>query len=406
MNRLAKGQLVLKRLSAFAILFLVVNEVRAGDETICNRAKNLARMNCGTRIESVTPDGRSAPIAVASERNRSAAALLLDDDTLSFPLREGETNLIVTLCRTAFLERFAFVNENAAARGDVKIEVSNYRLATNDRRWIPVDGNISFTATRFVERRMVGVEAKYVKLSFHVEKEGRLAALALYGDQTLQTFAIRQNHVTQAGQTIAYLNAPTRPEDFLNFNFANSYAQSHIVYASSGKLAQAGRMIDDDVLSAFEFSARDPHPTVVAELAKIQRLHRVSAVYKMGVCRVDVYLLNELPKSIGDWRDLKPIASIFDRDGSGEAAVDFGPQSARYVALRWTLESSKAAAPFEVAEIGAFGYVPLSLLDLNQLPELFAGNSTETHLPGESGSDFSNKLGTVADPPMVGVVSP
>jgi hypothetical protein len=140
----------------------------------------------------------------------------------------------------------------------------------------------------------------------------------------------------------------------------------------------------------------------------------VSAVYKMGVCRVDVYLFNELPKNIGDWRDMKPIASVFDRDGSGKAAVDFGPQSARYVALRWTLESSKPAASFEVAEIGAFGVVPLSLLDLNQQPELFAGNSTATHWPGESGSDFSNELGTAADPPVgtpadppvVGEVSP
>jgi len=367
-----------------------------------NRAKNLMRMNCGARVECVTRDGRPAFVPVGGEqKDASAAALIMDDDTLSFPLHDGKTSLIITLPRTFLIERFAFVNENAAACGDVKVEVSNYRLAANDRRWISAAANVSFTAKRFFQLRMAGVEAKYVKLSFHVEKQGRLAALALYGDQTLHAYAARQNHVTQAASTVADARPATagRIEELLNFNFANSYAQAHVVYVSSGKLARAGRMIDDDALTAFGFAASDPHPTVILELPKMQRLHRVSVVYKMGLAHLEVYLLNEFPKNVGELGNLKSLASVFDRHGSGKAAVDFDPQNARYVALRWTSESSAAAEAFEVAEIAAFGQVPLSLLDLSELPDLFADNSVASHSPGEGGPDFSNSLGTLADPP-------
>lgn len=47
-----------------------------GPEPI-NSAKNLAGMNCGAKIECITPDGREAAVATATEQNRSAAALIM-----------------------------------------------------------------------------------------------------------------------------------------------------------------------------------------------------------------------------------------------------------------------------------------------------------------------------------------
>jgi hypothetical protein len=372
------------------------------NEKAYNPAKNLARMNCGAHIECVSSTGRITAVPIVGEHNQSPAALVWDDNTLSCPLPEGDITFVVTLPKITLLDRFAFINENAAARGEFQFAVSNYRLSPNDSRWIPVEGSKRLTGNREVNLSILGVEARYVKLSFHIEKEGRLAGIGLYGEPTLQSFAEQHDARVQSAYMVPSTRSARRLEDTLNFNFANLYASARVVYVSSGLLPLARRMIDDDAMTAFSFSASDARPTAIIEFAKSQRLHRVGASYQMEGGRLDVYLLNDLNGSSANLENLRPVASIVDPVG-GKAAVDFDPQGARYVALRWTRNKSRGG-PFEVAEIGAFSVVPLSLLDISQFPAAFADGSI--HFPGEGGLDFSNGLGTLAEPPVVASVSP
>jgi hypothetical protein len=86
--------------------------------------------------------------------------------------------------------------------------------------------------------------------------------------------------------------------------------------------------------------------------------------------------------------------------------VNFNPCGARYVALRWTPDATQNHhEDFEVAEINAFGDVPLSILHTTEVP-LYASNLEMRPSPGEGPTDFSNKLGTLADPPVLTIVSP
>ena len=377
-------------------------------ETESNEAKNLARMNWGAKIECVTPDGRSADVATASEQNDSAAALIMDDDTLSCPLPEGETTFIISLPTASHIDRFKFVNENAAARGQLKIAVSNHRLAASSPKWVEVDGSIPFTNKRLFNLSMVGVEARYVRLSFNVEKGGRIASLGLYGGETLQRFAQRQQQQQQQITNVSNVVTSRRLEDRLNFNFANLYAKARIVYVSSGLSPAARRMIDDDTETGFRFDPKDPSPTVIVELASNERLNRVSARYQMAAGRLDVFLLHKLAANPGDLTGLEPIATVTDDDADGKAAVDFHPQGARYVALRWTPDASATGErSFEVAEINAFGDMPLAMLSLNAAPDLYASaSSTAMSRPGEMSPDISSTLGTLAIPPVLPTVSP
>src|SRR5438132_9439596 len=125
------------RIATVLSLAVVMNSALAGETTIdqktgvydtSNPAKNLARMNCGATIDLIGPDGRAV---LVSDKNSSANALLFDDDTLNYPLPEGDTTLVVSFPRISTLDRFTFVNENAAAQGEMKIAVSNYRLPAN-----------------------------------------------------------------------------------------------------------------------------------------------------------------------------------------------------------------------------------------------------------------------------------
>ena len=372
------------------------------EPAVSNKAKNLARMNCGAKIECITPDGREANVATATDQNRSAAALIMDDDTLSCPLPEGETTFIITLPTTSLVDRFTFLNENATARGALKIAVSNYQLPAASPKWTEVDGSITITNKRLFNVSLLGVEARYVKLSFNVEKGGRIASLGLYGGETLQRFAQRQQHLSWVSNTGA---ASRRLEDRLNFNFANLYAKGRVVYVSSGVMQAAQRMIDDDTDTSFRFAASDSRPTVVLELAQEQRLHRVSARYDTAGGEMEVFLLNKLAADPADLSGAKPVAAVSLRDASGKAATDFDPQGARYVALRWT-PATGSDRSLSIAEVKAFGDLPLAMLQLNEAPDLYASDFNAVHMSGESSPDISSTLGTIAIPPALPAVSP
>jgi hypothetical protein len=308
---------------------------------------------------------------------------------------------VIALPKTALLDRFTFVNENAAARGELKIAVSNYRLPASSSKWTEVEGVIPFARKRLFNLSLLGIEAKYVKLSFHVENEGRIAALGLYGEESLKKFAEKQGRIVQVRNSTRAFNL----EDVVNFNFANLYAGAHVVFVSSGSPFAAAKMIDDDCVTSFHFSKIDPHPTVVVELADREELHRISALYKMQAGRLDVYLADRLPADPNNLDGLTPVATVTD-PGNGKAAVNFNPHGSRYVTLRWTPDRAQNHnEDFELAEINAFGDVPLSILHTTEVP-LYASNLAARPSPGESGPDFSNKLGTLADPPVIAEVSP
>ena len=319
------------RIATALYLVVLMNSAFAGETTIdqetgaydaSNPAKNLARMNCGATIDLIGADGRAV---LVTNKDLNANTLLFDDDTLNYPLPEGDTTFVVSFPRISALGRFTFVNENAAAEGEIKIAVSNYRLPANSRKWIEVNSGTSFAGKRLFDLSLAGTEARYVRLTFHVTKPGSIAAVGLYGRQSLQKFAARQRGATRVTNSAA----TRRLEDMLNFNFANLYARARIVYISSGSAELANRMIDDDVITAFEFAPADPHPTVIVELAEHERLHRVSAVYKMAKGQLDVFLLQDLGTNPGELNGAKPIASVTDTDGDGKAALDFDPHGAR-----------------------------------------------------------------------------
>ena len=375
-------------LMATASLFAGENATVLSFDDASNPAKNLARMNCGATLDLVGPDGR---IVIVTNKPAGPSSLLLDDDTLNYPLPEGDTTFLLSFPRASALDRFTFVNENASAAGEVTVSVSNYRLPAQSPKWNRANESVSFTGKRLFDLSMLGTEARYVKLSFHVTRPGTIAALGLYGPQSLQKFAARQRGVIRVTNTAA----TRRLEDMLNFNFANLYARARVVFVSSGLEESARRMIDDDVITAFQFASTDPHPTVIVELADHERLHRVSAVYKMEKGKLDVFLLNDLGANPGDLSGLTPIASVADTAADGKAAVDFDPHGARYVALRWTPVDGKAPHGFEVAELYAFGEMPLSMLSTQEMPDIYADNSVGLMSPP-----------VVLQPPVLPLVSP
>lgn len=166
---------------------LVVQLLSAGAASNTNetnsQSENRDRTNDAAQIECVTPDGRVSPLANPGVSNPGAPALMMDDETISCALPEGETTFIIPIFKAALTDRFTFVNRNAAACGEFNISVSNSHLPADSPKWTQVSGIVPFVHKRLFNLSMLGIEVKYMKLSFHVEKANQVTGLGLYRDE-------------------------------------------------------------------------------------------------------------------------------------------------------------------------------------------------------------------------------
>jgi hypothetical protein len=374
--------------SAFALLFATLlaggltparaNVRSSADSNAVDAPKNLARLNCGARIE--IPGATSM---LTEARGSNPGTLLLDDQTLNYQLGAGDTSFLISLPKISLVDRFTFISENSAARGSVRVAVSNSRLPIKDDNWQSAGRDVRLLDQRFVNVPLTGLEAKYLRVTFHLEKPASIAAIGLYGRKTLQSFSEQRQHLKDADINISYTTPVNTAYEGLNYNFANLYARAHVTYVSSGPLAQASQMIDDDPATAFEFAANDRHPTMILELNESQRLRRVSAVYGTRAGQLDIYLLERLPADAGslDLDRLKPIVSMTDEDGTGKAAADFDPHGARYIALRWTPKQPRPNDPYRICEIGAFSDSSPMTIGWVDLPERLMSSNDITVVP-------------------------
>jgi hypothetical protein len=177
------------------VIFCGLPAALAGEAKSTDQQKDPARMNCGAQIECVTPDGHAGQVARLATHDPAAIALIAEDDTVTCLLQAGETNFVIELPQKAVPDRFTFLNENAA-HGELKIAVSNQRLPANSRGWIEVEGVIPFSHKRLFGISLLGVEAKFVRLSFHVEKEGRIAVAARAGRGSTES----SHEISEPGQ--------------------------------------------------------------------------------------------------------------------------------------------------------------------------------------------------------------
>jgi len=121
------------------------------------------------QIEYIAPDGQFSSLSGAHPIAHKATAAFIDSDTISCVLREGETTFIIALPRSSPPDRFTFLNENAAACGELRIAVSDSALPADSPKWTEVDGIVPFAHKHLFKLSMLGVETKFVRLSFKVD---------------------------------------------------------------------------------------------------------------------------------------------------------------------------------------------------------------------------------------------
>jgi hypothetical protein len=120
----------------------------------------------GETIKCITPDGRVTAISNSDAASDVTTAV----PAISWQLEQGETIFIIPFAKGALCDRFTFINENAAAAGELEIAVSTSHLSAESQDWTAVEGIVPFSHKRRFNLSILGINARYVKLSFRVEK--------------------------------------------------------------------------------------------------------------------------------------------------------------------------------------------------------------------------------------------
>ena len=150
---------VFSRICIVVLLTLICSSSLCRSE---NREKKIAQ------IEYISPEGQFSALTPPSVTHQPSAAFV-DNDTISCVLKEGETTFIIELPKNAAPDRFTFLNENAAACGELRIAVSDSALPADSPKWTEVDGIVPFAHKRLFKLSILGVDTKFVRLSFKVD---------------------------------------------------------------------------------------------------------------------------------------------------------------------------------------------------------------------------------------------
>jgi hypothetical protein len=138
-------------------------------QTVFSAEPSIPANEVQTRIECLTPDGQLSAILRPHTIDQHSATSIINETTVSCQLREGETTFVIALPKHINCDRLTFLNQNAAASGELKIAVSDSHLSANSPDWIEVDGIILFFHKRQFNLSLLGIETRFVRLSFHVD---------------------------------------------------------------------------------------------------------------------------------------------------------------------------------------------------------------------------------------------
>jgi len=126
------------------------------------------------RRASEEPTRAEHPMKNAVPDKAQAINLTVNNAKTRFRLRKGVTSFVIPLRFPNQQRYFTLENENVAAKGTFSIATANERLAVNDANWNLVSGAVRFHQKREFYLSLVGVEARFVRLTFQIDGPGKM----------------------------------------------------------------------------------------------------------------------------------------------------------------------------------------------------------------------------------------
>lgn len=127
------------------------------------------KWSAGLLLMIATAVASDAPLAhSANAETTKTNVIARTGDKINGPLPAGDTIFVVAL-PPVHSERFIFVNDNWTARGHFEIAIAKKNLPADSPDWTTVNGAVPFDHKRCFTVSLLGVEARYIRLRFHVQ---------------------------------------------------------------------------------------------------------------------------------------------------------------------------------------------------------------------------------------------
>jgi hypothetical protein len=336
---------------------------------------NMARARMGSKIRvfgtEPTPIYAIDLTGEKIDQNTSEHALISDDMTVGYPLKEKAISLVFELPYSCSIHSFNFFNFGGAGQATIygSTRAPN-RQGQGD--WKQLAESISFDAEGVYGIHFDPTPMRYFKVEFSRTRDGRVGAFGLFGD--LYPGRIDQVTTFRAPMDEVPLHR------IINNNLASVYNGATVAYISSGRQFKNDRptdarlKIDDNVETYYDFSPDDPMPTSVIDLGDVRPLKRVSWLYQSVSGRFDLYIFHQLPEEFtveGERTAPNPSISglrseFFERypafhsihtsqTQAGRLAHNFQDIRARYVLIRFVPDQAVAMlAPVSTLRINSF----------------------------------------------------
>ena len=92
------------------------------------------------------------------------------------------------------------------------------------------------------------IEGRFVRINFSIIKEGEISSFGLFGETT-----VAETETRKSDEGIPERNVVEGVETITQ-DFASLHSGSNITHVSSGDLVDVNSMIDDDVLTSYDFA--------------------------------------------------------------------------------------------------------------------------------------------------------
>jgi len=255
-------------------------------EDLARVPKNLSRWHMGASILLPRPGGDFQAVSIKSYKDYKEALLLGDDESVAYPLAVGEKDIVIDLAGFHHLERFFFISFNA--RGSCKVHVSNELQPIGHLRWQPVGRLQRFKPGDRINLTFPVVEARFVHVHFEAFEAGGISSLGIFGQTTIAEteYISRKEHAD---------TELTGNEDLIPFDYSSLYTGSTITHVSSGDLVDVNAMIDDDILTYYEFDADENESVMILDLSNEYAASSFSLVLDAGRGDMEFYFMDSLP---------------------------------------------------------------------------------------------------------------
>lgn len=404
--------------------------------------KNLSRWHLGAEILLPNPNGGFTRLTASDAVGHPVGPFLMDDETGAVDLNAGTHDFVIDLGDFYPLARFSSISFGAI--GSIRVRASDVLTELNPERWVQLGREIEFSEEDVIDLRFPLTDTRFLWVQLDLENTSAFGTFNALGLMNLSNVAMRPAATSGNNGGVSMENAgnvDNAGQETAPYDYATLYSGARVTHVSSGDPRIANFLIDDDILTYYEFPHDPEGATFIIDLENERSLDYISLLMESGPGTLELYFADELPfenpgdfpedngsltywshpatgrplllsassnfsiasayqfaqtsrfRTIdipGDYLDSLPAPmSVGVTPGNGRVRIPVPNTKARYLIARWISESPIQQG-LRIFEISLIGSIPITRppVQIINYPEVEAGEfaalPTENLGPGQN----------------------